>query len=45
MVLGVIRFDGTLSSWWTRIFIAALLLVFILARGVVTPKIRAWDGG
>jgi hypothetical protein len=33
LVLGItqtlIQFNGTLSSWWTRIVIAALLLVFI----------------
>jgi simple sugar transport system permease protein len=40
LVLGliqtIIRFDGTLSSWWTRMVIAILLFVFIvLQRAVV----------
>jgi ribose/xylose/arabinose/galactoside ABC-type transport system permease subunit len=36
LILGLvqtfIRFDGTLSSWWTRIFIGSLLLAFILLQ-------------
>ena len=36
LVLGVIQtgiaFEGTLSSWWTRIAIGALLLAFVLLR-------------
>ncbi len=36
LVLGLIQtfisFDGTLSSWWTKIVIGALLLVFILLQ-------------
>jgi galactofuranose transport system permease protein len=39
MVLGMIqtliRFDGTLSSWWTRMVIAILLFVFIALQRVV----------
>jgi ribose/xylose/arabinose/galactoside ABC-type transport system permease subunit len=42
MVLGLIQtlisFDGTLSSWWTRIFIAALLLAFILLQRLVFAR-------
>jgi ribose/xylose/arabinose/galactoside ABC-type transport system permease subunit len=42
MVLGLIQtlisFDGTLSSWWTRIFIATLLLVFILLQRLVFAR-------
>jgi galactofuranose transport system permease protein len=42
LVLGLIQtlisFDGTLSSWWTRIFIAALLLVFILLQRLVFAR-------
>ena len=36
LVLGLIQtlitFEGTLSSWWTRIVIGALLLVFIVLQ-------------
>ncbi len=31
-----INFDGTLSSWWTRIFIGTLLLIFILLQRLIT---------
>ncbi|MEJ3405604.1 galactofuranose ABC transporter, permease protein YjfF [Rathayibacter sp. YIM 133350] len=44
LVLGVIQtiitFEGTLSSWWTRIFIGALLLVFIILQKVLTARRR-----
>jgi ribose/xylose/arabinose/galactoside ABC-type transport system permease subunit len=44
LVLGIIRtiitFEGTLSSWWTRIFIGALLLVFIILQRVLTSRRR-----
>jgi len=36
LILGIIQtlivFDGTLSSWWTRIAIGALLLLFCLLQ-------------
>ena len=39
LILGVIQtliaFDGTLSSWWTKIFIGALLFVFCVAQRVI----------
>ena len=42
LVLGVIQtiitFQGTLSSWWTKIFIGALLLVFIILQKVLTSR-------
>jgi ribose/xylose/arabinose/galactoside ABC-type transport system permease subunit len=42
LVLGVIQtiisFEGTLSSWWTRIVIGGLLLVFILLQRALTPR-------
>ena len=42
LVLGLIQtlisFDGTLSSWWTRIFIAGLLLAFILLQRLVFAR-------
>jgi ribose/xylose/arabinose/galactoside ABC-type transport system permease subunit len=40
LVLGTIQtliaFDGTLSSWWTRIVIGALLLVFCVVQRVLS---------
>ncbi|KAF1036867.1 MAG: Inner membrane ABC transporter permease protein YjfF [Herbaspirillum frisingense] len=40
LILGVIQtliaFDGTLSSWWTKIFIGALLFVFCVAQRVIS---------
>lgn len=42
LVLGIIQtiitFEGTLSSWWTRIFIGVLLLVFIILQRVLTAR-------
>jgi simple sugar transport system permease protein len=42
LILGVVQtfiaFDGTLSSWWTRIFIGTLLLVFILLQRLFSRK-------
>lgn len=39
LILGVIQtaitFDGTLSSWWTKIFIGTLLLFFILLQKLI----------
>ena len=44
LVLGtiqtIITFEGTLSSWWTRIFIGGLLLVFIVLQKVLTARRR-----
>jgi ribose/xylose/arabinose/galactoside ABC-type transport system permease subunit len=34
----LITFDGTLSSWWTRIVIGGLLLVFIVLQRVLTVR-------
>ena len=40
LIFGIIQagitFQGTLSSWWTRVFIGALLLVFILLQKAIT---------
>jgi ribose/xylose/arabinose/galactoside ABC-type transport system permease subunit len=45
LVLGltqtVITFQGTLSSWWTRIVIAMLLFVFIVLQRLVFSRRRA----
>ena len=39
LVLGAIQtliaFDGTLSSWWTKIVIGALLFVFCVVQRVM----------
>ncbi len=41
-VLGTIQtlitFDGTLTSWWTKIFIGALLLIFIVLQKFLTMR-------
>jgi galactofuranose transport system permease protein len=46
LVLGLIQslisFDGTLSSWWTRMFIGTVLFVFILLqRAISGPKVAS----
>jgi simple sugar transport system permease protein len=42
LVLGLIQtiisFEGTLSSWWTKIFIGLLLLAFILLQRLVLAR-------
>jgi len=42
LMLGIIQtlisFDGTLSSWWTRIVVGALLFVFCLLQRVFTKR-------
>ena len=42
LVLGLIQtiitFEGTLSSWWTKIVIGALLFVFILLQRVFVRR-------
>jgi ribose/xylose/arabinose/galactoside ABC-type transport system permease subunit len=42
LMLGIIQtliaFDGTLSSWWTRIVVGLLLLVFCLLQRVLTSR-------
>ncbi|MDO9397444.1 MAG: sugar ABC transporter permease YjfF, partial [Herbiconiux sp.] len=42
LVLGVIQtfisFDGTLSSWWTRISIGLLVLVFVIVQRFMTRR-------
>ncbi len=45
MLLGtiqtLIRFDGTLSSWWTRIAIGVLLFVFIVFQRTIGTRKKA----
>jgi simple sugar transport system permease protein len=44
LVLGLIQtiitFQGTLSTWWTRIVIGALLFLFVLLQRLVTRRAR-----
>ncbi|WP_327590160.1 sugar ABC transporter permease YjfF [Nonomuraea sp. NBC_00507] len=44
LVLGLIQtiisFEGTLSSWWTKIFIGLLLFVFILLQRLFSSRSR-----
>ena len=44
LVLGLIQtliaFQGTLSSWWTKIVIGLLLLAFILLQRLVFARRR-----
>jgi simple sugar transport system permease protein len=44
MVLGVIQtlisFQGTLSSWWTKIAIGTLLLLFIVMQRLLVRRQR-----
>lgn len=44
LVLGIVQtfisYEGTLSSWWTRIVIGALLLLFILLQKLFSRKVR-----
>jgi ribose/xylose/arabinose/galactoside ABC-type transport system permease subunit len=46
-VLGLIQtlivFDGTLSSWWTRIAIGALLLAFCVLQQLLVRGARRRD--
>jgi ribose/xylose/arabinose/galactoside ABC-type transport system permease subunit len=42
LILGLIQtlinFNGTLTSWWTRIVIGALLLIFIVLQKLISTK-------
>jgi ribose/xylose/arabinose/galactoside ABC-type transport system permease subunit len=42
MVLGLIQtiitFEGTLSSWWTKIVIGVLLLIFVVLQRVLSLR-------
>jgi simple sugar transport system permease protein len=44
LLLGIIQtiisFEGTLSSWWTKIVIGSLLLVFIILQRLLTSRRR-----
>ena len=38
MIKTIISFQGTLSSWWTRIIIGVLLLVFVVVQRFATRR-------
>jgi len=42
MVLGLIQtiitFEGTLSSWWTKIVIGVLLLIFVILQRILSLR-------
>ncbi len=38
LIQTLIAFDGSLSSWWTRIFVGMLLFVFCLLQRLLTRK-------
>lgn len=44
LILGIIQtvivFEGTLSSWWTKIAIGALLLLFIVLQRVIVARTK-----
>jgi galactofuranose transport system permease protein len=44
MIQTLINFDGTLSSWWTRIVVGILLLAFILLQRIVGARGRVAAG-
>jgi galactofuranose transport system permease protein len=41
MIQSLIMFDGSLSSWWTRIVIGALLFVFCVMQRVFESRQRS----
>jgi Ribose/xylose/arabinose/galactoside ABC-type transport systems, permease components len=38
VILTFITFQGTLSAWWTKIVIGALLCVFIIMQAIITER-------
>lgn len=48
-ILGIVQtaitFQGTLSSWWTKIFIGALLLGFVLVQKIIEKAATRARGG
>jgi simple sugar transport system permease protein len=43
MIQTIINFQGTLSSWWTRIVIGALLFVFIVLQRLMSGRQQSSD--
>jgi simple sugar transport system permease protein len=37
-ILSLISFDGTLSSWWTKIVLGVLVLVFVVVQRLLTRR-------
>ncbi|MEN8905813.1 MAG: galactofuranose ABC transporter, permease protein YjfF [Clostridiales bacterium] len=44
VILSIINFEGTLSSWWTRIAVGILLFFFILLQRILSIKKINGDG-
>lgn len=48
LILGIIQtlviFNGTLSSWWTRIVVGALLFAFCLSQRLIESRAHSRDG-
>jgi simple sugar transport system permease protein len=40
LIQTIITFQGTLSSWWTKIFIGALLLIFVVLQRLLALRRR-----
>ncbi len=40
LIQTIITFQGTLSSWWTKIFIGALLLIFVVLQRILALRRR-----
>jgi galactofuranose transport system permease protein len=38
LIQQIIIFDGTLNSWWTKIVIGALLLIFIVLQKLISRR-------
>lgn len=36
IILTFITFQGTLSAWWTKIVVGALLCIFIIMQALIT---------
>jgi hypothetical protein len=43
-IQSIITFQGTLSSWWTRIVIGLLIFVFILLQSLFNSRERKLHG-
>lgn len=40
LIQRIIIFEGTLSSWWTKIVIGALLLIFVIIQRIIAVRER-----
>jgi simple sugar transport system permease protein len=41
-IVSILQFNGTLSSWWTRIGVGALTLIFIGIQSVFYARRKSW---